>query len=59
MPRETMGRLCAVAANGFDTGLPDFSCSKHTKTGKICQMSANYAKLPQIIPDDRKYYNLA
>jgi hypothetical protein len=27
-------------------GLPDFSRSKHTKTGKICQITTNYTKLP-------------
>jgi hypothetical protein len=28
------------------TGLPDFSSSKHTKIGKIYQLTTNYTKLP-------------
>jgi dUTPase len=35
-------------------GLPDFSLSKHTKTGKIYQMITNYTKRPYIIPNGRK-----
>jgi hypothetical protein len=38
------------------TGLSDFSWSKHTKTGKIYQMDANYTKQPQIVPNDRKIF---
>jgi hypothetical protein len=40
------------------TGLPDFSLSKHTQTGKVYQMATNYTKRtytyyikrPKIIP---------
>jgi hypothetical protein len=34
-------------------GLPDFSWSKHTKTGKI------YKKRPQTIPNGQKLYQIA
>jgi hypothetical protein len=38
------------------TGLPDFSRSKHTKTGRVYQMTTNCAKRPTIIPNGRKIY---
>jgi hypothetical protein len=34
------------AAGGDDPGLQDFSWCKHTKTGKIYQMTTNYTKRP-------------
>jgi hypothetical protein len=37
----------------FISGLPDFSCSKHTKTGKIYPMATNGRKLYQM---EVKYY---
>jgi hypothetical protein len=47
-------------------GLPDLSWSKHTKTGKIYQMTTNYTKWhqttytkwPQTIPNDHKLYQI-
>jgi hypothetical protein len=53
------GRNSVMNRNGsdwgkhFESGLPDFSWSKHTKMGKIYQMTANGHKLP--IPNGRKY----
>jgi hypothetical protein len=38
------------------TGLPDFSWSKHTKTGKIYQMAIKYKKCPQNTPNGHKIY---
>jgi hypothetical protein len=40
-------------------GLPDFIWSKHTKTEKIYQMTANYTKRPCIIPNGHKLYQTA
>jgi hypothetical protein len=37
------------------TGLPDFSWSKHTKMGKLYQMTANYTKRPRVIPNGHKF----
>jgi hypothetical protein len=44
-------------------GLPDFSRSKYTKTGKnlpndqkLCQTAIHYARRPLIIPNGRKIY---
>jgi hypothetical protein len=41
--------ICHSAA-----GLPDFSWSKHTKMGKIYQMTTNHTKRLYIIPNGRK-----
>jgi hypothetical protein len=41
------------------TGMPDFSRSKRTKTGKIYQMTTNYTKMPYIIAIGRKIFQLA
>jgi hypothetical protein len=42
----------------YQAGLPDFSWSKHTKTGKIYQMTTNYTNLPCIIPNGRKIFQI-
>jgi hypothetical protein len=39
-------------------GLPDFSLSGHTKTGKINQMTTNYTKRSQIMPNDQKIFQM-
>jgi hypothetical protein len=39
-------------------GLPDFSWSKHTKTGKIYQMNTNNTKWPLNIPKGRKIFQM-
>jgi hypothetical protein len=40
-------------------GLPDFSWFKNTKMGKIYQMTTNYTKRPQTIPNGHKLYQTA
>jgi hypothetical protein len=41
------------------TGLPDFSWSKHTKKGKVQQRGTNYTKRPYIKPIGHKIYQIA
>jgi hypothetical protein len=54
-----MGQLVAIQKKSFfppTAGLPDFSWSKHTKTGKIYQMTTNYPKRPYFLPQCRKIF---
>jgi hypothetical protein len=44
---------------GFVAGLPDFSWSKHTKTGTIYQRTTNYTKRPYVVPNGHKLYQKA
>jgi hypothetical protein len=48
-----------AALNRWVRGLPDFSWSKHTKTGNVYQMTTNYTKLPYIIPNGHKLDHMA
>jgi hypothetical protein len=45
---ESRDLLCttAIHLHRYEPGLPDFSWSKHTKTGKIYQRTTNYTKRP-------------
>jgi hypothetical protein len=40
-------------------GLPVFSWSNHTKTGKVYQMTTDYTNRPYIIPKCHKWYQTA
>jgi hypothetical protein len=42
----------------IQTRLPDFSWSKHTKLGKIYQATTNYTKLPYIMPNGHKIFQM-
>jgi hypothetical protein len=63
-----LGTIWVVKSNpARDTGrdgttrprLPDFSRSKHTKTGQLYQIGTNYTKRPYIIPNGHKLYQTA
>jgi hypothetical protein len=42
----------------FLSGLPGFYWSKHTKLGKIYQMTNNYSKRPYMITNGRKIFQM-
>jgi hypothetical protein len=42
----------------FPAGLPDFPWSKHTKMEKYDQMTTNYTRLPYIMPDGHKIFQM-
>jgi hypothetical protein len=41
----------------LNSGLPDLSWFKRTKTGKVYQMVTNYTKLKYIIPNGHQLYH--
>jgi hypothetical protein len=55
----SLSKFNAPAFVGLDSGLPDFSWSESTKTGKVYQMTTNYTKRPYIIPNGNKLYQMA
>jgi hypothetical protein len=53
---ETLRHFSPLLARESETGLPDFSRSKHTKKGTIYQRTTNYTKRPYIVPNGHKIY---